>query len=207
MLELLGLLGVLAIGLVAYSLLVGRRVIDDRDRLEPASGGVGDDADRREKLGACCGFGLPPTSGVTVRDRPGGQVEMGTVAVDYGLGGKEEMAEIEMTAKPAGRVQVFNPPMCCSTGVCGPAVDPVLVRFAADLAWLRAQGVTVSRYNLSQQPGAFAANETVRARIAGEGVDCLPLLLVDGRVVSRRPYPTRDQLAGWVGLTSSSPAL
>ncbi len=94
--------------------------------------------------------------------------------------------------------------MCCSTGVCGPAVDPVLPRFAADLAWLKAQGVTVGRFNLSHQPGAFVANNVVKAAIAGEGVDCLPIVLVDGRIVSRRTYPTRDQLAEWVALTSSS---
>jgi hypothetical protein len=23
------------------------------------------------------------------------------------------------------KVQVFDPPMCCSTGVCGPEVDPL----------------------------------------------------------------------------------
>jgi arsenite methyltransferase len=117
------------------------------------------------------------------------------------------MNEIKIVAKPAGRVQVFDPPMCCSTGVCGPAVNPVLPRFAADLAWLKGQGVTVSRFNLSQQPGAFVANEVVKAEIAGEGADCLPMVLVDGRIVSRRTYPTRNQLAEWVGLASSSTSL
>ncbi len=48
------------------------------------------------------------------------------------------------------KVQVFDPPMCCSTGVCGPQVDPALVRFAADLEWLKASGVEVERFNLSQ---------------------------------------------------------
>lgn len=49
-------------------------------------------------------------------------------------------------------IRVFDPPMCCSTGVCGPSVDPELVRFSADLDWLKAQGVTVERYNLSSSP-------------------------------------------------------
>lgn len=51
-------------------------------------------------------------------------------------------------------VRVFDPAMCCSTGICGPSVDPQLVRFAADLDWLKGQGVSVERFNLSQQPGA-----------------------------------------------------
>ena len=32
---------------------------------------------------------------------------------------------------------VFDPAMCCSTGVCGSDVDQVLVNFSADVQWLR----------------------------------------------------------------------
>lgn len=98
-------------------------------------------------------------------------------------------------------IQVFDPPMCCSTGVCGPAVDPELVRFSADLDWLRQQGVEVARYNLSQQPAAYAGNEVVKAALHQEGNDCLPLTIVDGVVVCRGRYPTRQELAGYAGIT------
>lgn len=93
------------------------------------------------------------------------------------------------------RLDVFDPAMCCSTGICGPEVDPVLPRFAADLEWLAAQGVEVRRYNLSQQPAAFAASELVKATLEEHGVECLPLVLVDGRIVSMGAYPSREQLA------------
>ncbi len=92
------------------------------------------------------------------------------------------------------KVEVFDKPMCCSTGICGPEVDPTLPRFAADLAWLQTQGHQVVRSNLAQQPAAFAANETVRAALDAEGVDCLPLIVVGGNIVSRATYPTREQL-------------
>jgi len=72
------------------------------------------------------------------------------------------------------KLQVFDPPMCCSTGVCGPSVDPKLVRFTADLDWLRRQGVEVERYNLSQQPAAFVGNQVVRDALTKDGNDCLP---------------------------------
>lgn len=91
-------------------------------------------------------------------------------------------------------VQVFDPPMCCSTGVCGPGVDPVLARFAADLKRLQEQGVRVERYNLAQDPGAFAKNDAVSKVLAEEGQGCLPLILVDGRIVSRGSYPTCEQM-------------
>lgn len=99
-------------------------------------------------------------------------------------------------------VQVFDPAMCCSTGVCGPQVDPALVRFSADLDWLKGQGVTVERFNLSQTPAAFVANPLVSAAMR-ERDDALPLVLVDGKIVARGAYPARDALAGFVGLDAS----
>lgn len=93
------------------------------------------------------------------------------------------------------RVDVFDPAMCCATGVCGAEVDPVLPRFAADLDWLVAQGVEVHRHNLAQDPAAFAASATVKEALEAQGVECLPLVLVDGRVTSMGAYPSREQLA------------
>lgn len=93
------------------------------------------------------------------------------------------------------KVEIYDKPMCCSTGVCGPEVDPVLPRFAADLEWLKSIGHLVERFNLAQQPAAFAENADVREVLAAEGVDSLPLVVVDGVVVSRAAYPSREQLA------------
>jgi len=62
-------------------------------------------------------------------------------------------------------LQVFDPAMCCSTGACGPEVDPKLVQFAADLDWLKSQGVIVQRHNLSQNPAVFVENEAVKATL------------------------------------------
>jgi len=97
-------------------------------------------------------------------------------------------------------VQVFDKPMCCSTGICGPQVDQALVRFAGDLDWLRRQGVTVERFNLSQQPGDFVAQPDVRATLQTKGVDALPIVRVEGRIVSEGTYPSRELLASWAHL-------
>jgi len=98
------------------------------------------------------------------------------------------------------RLQVFDPPMCCSSGACGPQVDPQLPRFAADLEWLRTQGVEVERYNLAQQPRVFVESETVKQALTAEGERCLPLILLDGEIVSRGGYPSRDELAALSGV-------
>ncbi len=97
-------------------------------------------------------------------------------------------------------LEVFDPPMCCSTSVCGPNVDPRLVQFASDFLWVAGQGVHVERYNLSQQPQAFAANETVKAALVKYGSACLPLILLNGAIVSKGRYPGREELAKLVGL-------
>lgn len=91
-------------------------------------------------------------------------------------------------------VQVFDKPLCCATGVCGPDVDPVLPRFAADLDWLKQQGHQVERFNLAQQPTAFTENKAVLELVTAQGTDCLPVILVNGRVMSRAEYPTRERL-------------
>ncbi len=98
------------------------------------------------------------------------------------------------------KVQVFERAMCCSTGVCGPSVDPVLVRFAADLDWLKGQGVNVERNNLSQQPQAFATAELVKNAMHSRGLKVLPMVLVDGQVAFEGAYPTRADLAVRLGM-------
>jgi arsenite methyltransferase len=102
--------------------------------------------------------------------------------------------------KNMNKVEVFDPPMCCSTGVCGPSVDLALVRFASDLHWLANQKLAVERYNLAQQPQAFAASEVVKTALRQYGNECLPLILLDGAVISKGCYPTRDELARLTGV-------
>ena len=104
-------------------------------------------------------------------------------------------------------IQVYDRPMCCSTGVCGPSVDPVLPRFAADLNWLKSLGHQVDRYNLAQQPGAFTQNGEIQRLLATQGTDCLPVVIVDGQMVSRGEYPSREQFALWLGVTTTIESL
>jgi AhpD family alkylhydroperoxidase len=105
------------------------------------------------------------------------------------------------------KLEIFDPPMCCSTGVCGPSVDPSLARFAADLNWLASAGIQVARFNLAQEPRAFATNEVVKVALEAEGNECLPLILVDGRIASRSAYPDREELARISGISPPTESL
>lgn len=98
-------------------------------------------------------------------------------------------------------IQVFDPALCCSTGVCGVDVDQSLVSFSADVEWARQNGAQVERFNLAQQPMAFAQNPVVKAFLERSGQEALPLVLVDGDVALAGRYPNRTELARWAGVT------
>ena len=95
-------------------------------------------------------------------------------------------------------ILVYDPPMCCSTGVCGPDVDPLLPRFAGMLSQLESFGVKVERHNLAQEPINFAQNPDVRAILEKEGTDALPLIYVDGVLEMNGRYPETAERSGFV---------
>ncbi|NOY26380.1 MAG: arsenite efflux transporter metallochaperone ArsD [Oligoflexia bacterium] len=99
-------------------------------------------------------------------------------------------------------LRIFDPALCCSTGVCGPGVDPELVRFAADAAWLAAQGVDVQRFNLAQQPGAFV-EPAVKAALQSQGQAALPLVMLGDQTVATGFYPSRRVLIKLLGLSQA----
>ena len=103
--------------------------------------------------------------------------------------------------------QVYDPAMCCSSGVCGPDVDPALVQFAADLKWLQEQGVEVRRFNLSQNPAAFVENELVKQALTEKGEAALPMILGQDRILSTGRYPARGELGTWAGLSHAEASI
>lgn len=93
------------------------------------------------------------------------------------------------------KLKVFDPPMCCATGICGTNVDPKLVTFASDLEWLKKQGVDVVRHGLSFEPAEFVKNEAVKDLLNKKGDNCLPIITIESKIVSDSCYPSREQLA------------
>jgi hypothetical protein len=100
-------------------------------------------------------------------------------------------------------IRVFEPALCCNTGVCGEDVDQSLVNFTADLDSLKQQGVDIQRHNLANEPGVFVENPAVMNFLQAAGSEGLPLVLVDGVTVLTGRYPTREMLARYAGLETT----
>jgi arsenite methyltransferase len=114
---------------------------------------------------------------------------------------RKPAAVVAAAASPVAdtrRVELYEPAMCCSTGVCGPSVDQQLIDVREDVRWAEAHGVAVSRHNLSSDPDAFVANPKVTGLMAAFGDAALPALVVDGEIAVHGRYPSRDELAGLV---------
>lgn len=99
-------------------------------------------------------------------------------------------------------ITVYDPAMCCSTGICGTDVDQKLVDLAADLDWLKAQGVSVQRFGLSREPAEFAANDTIRQIMQDSEGDDLPVFMINGALKAKAHYPSRAELADWTGINA-----
>ena len=92
-------------------------------------------------------------------------------------------------------VRVYDPPLCCSSGVCGASVDPALGQAATAFVRLADRGATVARFNLAQEPAAFVADPKVAGLLAAFGDGALPAVLVGDTVLTYGRYPSREELA------------
>ncbi len=101
---------------------------------------------------------------------------------------------LPMYTAQTATISVYDPAMCCSTGLCGPSVDPQLLQVARDLRRFEAEGITVERFNLAQQPDAFVQNARVAGLLQAFGEKALPITLINGNIFVHGRYPSRDEM-------------
>lgn len=102
-------------------------------------------------------------------------------------------------------VEIFDPAMCCATGVCGPSIDKDLMRVATTINQLKEKGIVIKRYGLASEPQAFVTNQTINDLLQKEGADILPITLVDGVVTKTKVYPTNQEFSEWLEVKLDSP--
>lgn len=98
------------------------------------------------------------------------------------------------------KMEIYDPAMCCSTGVCGPSVNPELIRVAAVIENLKKAGIEVRRHNLSSEPQIYMHNDIVRRELNTKGAKILPITLVDGKIAKEAGYLTNEEFAAYLGV-------
>jgi hypothetical protein len=99
------------------------------------------------------------------------------------------------------KVEIFDPPMCCPTGICGPTIDPALLDIQEALLKIREEfdgQAHVERYLLSQQPARFMQNPQVLTLLKKEGTGILPITVVEGEIMKTKSYPSFQELSQWI---------
>lgn len=101
------------------------------------------------------------------------------------------------------KMSIYEPAMCCETGLCGVSVDPELLRISTVLNTLKKNGIMVQRYNLSNTPQEFINNKAINKFININGVDELPAIVVDGEIVITGRYPTNEEFSNILGIPTN----
>ncbi len=98
-------------------------------------------------------------------------------------------------------VEIFDPPMCCPTGMCGPTIDPLLLDLNEMILTLQGEGITVARFQMSAHAQVFARNSEVLKLLREKQLAALPISVVNGRIIKTGTYPTLAEVR--VALDSS----
>lgn len=98
-------------------------------------------------------------------------------------------------------MKIYEPAMCCPTGLCGIGVDPELLRISTVLNTLKQSGVEVQRFNLSSAPAEFIKSKAVTEYLQKFGPEKLPVATVEDMIVIAGRYPTNDEFTSWLDLS------
>lgn len=98
------------------------------------------------------------------------------------------------THNASATIELFDPPMCCPTGLCGPTLDQTLLDVSEMVFSLQAEGVKVERYQMNSHPHAFLNNAEVMRLVRERQMAALPISVVRGQVVKVGSYPTLTEV-------------
>lgn len=110
------------------------------------------------------------------------------------------VAQSDNTAKNGKNpdIQIFDPPMCCPTGLCGPTLDQDLLDLNEMILDLQREGYLVERYQMTAHPQAFLNNPDVMRLVREKQMDALPIVVVRGKIVAEGRYPKLDEIIAFI---------
>ena len=104
------------------------------------------------------------------------------------------ISDLLQTQTTTPEVEIFDPPMCCPTGMCGPTIDQTLLDLNEMIQALQAQGVSVARYQMTSHPNAFLNNAEVMKIVLEKQMEALPITVVQGKVIKTQAYPSLEEV-------------
>lgn len=99
------------------------------------------------------------------------------------------------------KIEFFEPPMCCPTGLCGPSPDEKLIRLSQNIEYLknRYPGIEIERYMITTHPMKFRENEDIYKLVKDNGRKILPITAYNGDVIKSGEYPTLEEMEKRIG--------
>lgn len=92
------------------------------------------------------------------------------------------------------RVELFDPPLCCPTGLCGPTLDETLLDVNEMVLALKAARIGVERYQMASHPHIFLKHPDVMRLVRERGMEAFPITVVEGKLIKAGTYPTRQEI-------------
>lgn len=102
------------------------------------------------------------------------------------------------------KMRIYEPALCCETGICGVNVDPELLRITTVINSLKDKGVIVERYNLNSAPMEFVKNDIVNQYVNTNGAAALPVVMLDEEIVISGRYPTNEEILNFMELPANT---
>ena len=91
-------------------------------------------------------------------------------------------------------VELYDPPMCCPTGLCGPSLDQTLLDVGDMLLALQQAGVRVERYQMTSHPHKFMNHNEVMRLVREKQMAALPITAVHNQIIKVGAYPTLAEI-------------
>lgn len=98
------------------------------------------------------------------------------------------------------KIEIFEPGMCCPTGLCGPGINPEIMRISTVVNTLEKNNVGIKRYNLTSNTNEFISNKIINDIIKEKGESILPVTIVNGEIKKTNDYPTNAEFTEWTGV-------
>lgn len=102
------------------------------------------------------------------------------------------------------KIRIYEPGMCCPTGLCGPSIDPETMRITTAINTLEKNKIDIKRFNLTSNPDEFVNNKIINDLLINEGEEIFPVTLVNDEITKKGNYPTNDELTNWTEVTIGS---